>query len=589
MEAQRPNVARPQRIASVVVLACVGAGFLLLAGRVWYIGTALGPKLTALADRQQQGQRVIPARRGLIFDTRGRIAAGSKQGYSVYADPALAIAATDEAGGNLADVARTAATILGMDAGLTEYRIRTSRTRRFCWLKRHVSDVQADAIRRADLPGIRLQPEMRRTYPLGARMAHVLGVTGIDGQGLEGLEKAYDQHLSGQDGRYNTLYDARRRAITGRETGTVEPQDGGHVVLTIDAVIQEFTEEQLARRIEEHEAQSGVAVVMDPDTGEILAMACWPTFNPCDPAASSPEDRRNRTVTDPMEPGSTLKPFVASGALEHRVVTLTETIDCGDGTHSIGGRVLMDTHPCGPLTLEGIVVHSSNIGMGIIGSRMGNARLHEVVRRFGFGEMTGVGFPGESAGQVAPLSEWTSYSATSVPMGYEISVTPLQLVTAYCAIVNGGILLRPRLVKALLSADGQVVESFDTPIAVRRVLSTEIACHMTRKVLTEVVRRGHQPGSNLDLYEYPLLGKTGTAKLPYADRPGYEPGAYLSSFVGAAPACHPRAVALVAIHRPNPNRGYYGRTVAAPAVKEILFSTLSYLGVPGRGAVQAGL
>jgi cell division protein FtsI/penicillin-binding protein 2 len=239
-------------------------------------------------------------------------------------------------------------------------------------------------------------------------------------------------------------------------------------------------------------------------------------------------------------------------------------------------------------TIKEIIVQSSNIGMGKIGVRLGNERLHDLVRRFGFGQRTDLHLPGEEPGTVLPLARWNSYSTTSIPMGYEISVTPLQLATAYCAIVNGGMLVQPRLVKAKLDADGEVMESYDTPIVVRRVLPAGIARYLTEDVLPDVVTRGAGGGRSLDLVEYELLGKTGTTKLPYPDRRGYQPGSYLSSFVGAAPAEDPCAVALVMIRKPSTGV-YYGRQVAAPAVKEILFSTLSYLGVPSRGTIQAGL
>jgi stage V sporulation protein D (sporulation-specific penicillin-binding protein) len=228
--------------------------------------------------------------------------------------------------------------------------------------------------------------------------------------------------------------------------------------------------------------------------------------------------------------------------------------------------------------------------MGQLGTRLGNERLLEIVTAFGFGRPTGIEIAGEAAGSIPSPSTWSRLTATSIPMGYEIGVTPLQLATAYCALVNGGELLKPRLIKARLDASGHVIESLDKPVVVQRVLPEDIARYMQETVLVGVVKRGGTDGrrDRLDMYEYQMLGKTGTSKLAFRDRPGYEPGAYLSSFVGAAPADSPRAVALVMIRRPR-GSAYYGRVVAAPAVKEILFSTLSYMGVPGRGTIQAGL
>lgn len=573
------TLARRQRWLGRVVLAGVAVVIVGLAGRLVHINTALASRLLTLAEEQQFRQRIIPARRGLIFDTQGRIVAGSKQVESVFADPAL-IEQPDE-------TARAVATILGMDAGRIEDQIRNSSSPRFCWLKRRVSPAEANAIRDLDPAGIGLRAESQRTYPMGQLMAHVLGVVGLDGDGLEGLEREYDAHLRGQPGLRSTICDASRRAISGRTDRTFDPQDGGHLVLTLDAVIQQIAEEQLARQVEEFEAESGVAVVMDPATGEVLAMACQPTFDPNEFGAVPPEARRNRAVTDPVEPGSTFKPIVASAAVLHRVVALDEKIYCHRGLYKVGARLLRDTHPRGELTLEEIVTYSSNIGMGIVGMRLGNERMHQIVRAFGLGEPTNVGFPGEDPGLVMPLSRWTTYSTTSVPMGYEVLVTPLQLASAFCAIVNDGVLLRPRLVRARLSAEGDVVESFDTPVVVRRAIPAEVARYIAQKVMVNVVENG--TGKPCRLSEYQVLGKSGTAKLAYRGRRGYEPGAYLGSFVAAAPAENPRVLALVMIRRPNAGRGYYGSKVAAPAVREILRASLPYRGVPGREWVAAGM
>ncbi len=584
------ELARRQRIRSGLVLGGVLVAFLGLAYRVAYVNTVLAPNLVRLADEQQRGHQTIPARRGLVFDTRGRIVAGSKPVYSVCGDPVFVQAALEESGRSLPELARQLGTILHLDPGVIENRFRTHSNRRFCWIKRHVSDVEADAIRDAALGGIGLRQEMQRTYPMGSRMAHVIGLVGIDGNGLEGIEQAYDAHLRGRSGRTVAFYDARRRPIAGVREGSEPPIDGGHLVLTLDAVIQEAAEDHLAQQIQQYRAESGIALVMDPRTGDILAMACWPTYDPNDPSASSAETRRNRIITDTIEPGSTFKPFVAAGALQFGVINRTEIINCGNGTMTLNGRVLTDTEPSGPCTLKDIIVHSSNIGMGHLGLRLGNERLVEIVSAFGFGRVTGVEVAGEAAGSIPSPATWSRLTSTSVPMGYEVAVTPLQLATGYCALVNGGKLLRPRLVKAVLDPAGEVMESYDKPVVVRQAVPEEIARYMQETVLVAVVKRGGRDNrrDKLDMYEYQMLGKTGTTKLAYRHRPGYETGAYLSSFVGAAPAEEPRAVAVVMIRRPQ-GAVYFGRQVAAPAVKEILFSTLSYMGVPGRGTIQAGL
>jgi cell division protein FtsI/penicillin-binding protein 2 len=237
------------------------------------------------------------------------------------------------------------------------------------------------------------------------------------------------------------------------------------------------------------------------------------------------------------------------------------------------------------MDLRGIVTHSSNIGMGIIGERMGNEALHDTICRFGLGQRTGVGLPGEGAGVVYPLHRWTSYSTTSVTMGYEVLVTPLQLINAFAAIVNDGVLLRPRLANRLLGPDGELIDSFESPQIIRRAVSSQVARYVARDLLVSVVENGG--GRTAKVGPYSVLGKTGTAKLTCTGRSGYEPGAYLSVFVGAAPVAEPQAIALVMIRRPDPGIGYYGTTVAAPVVGEILAQTLAYLGVPPDGRVAS--
>jgi cell division protein FtsI/penicillin-binding protein 2 len=559
MSRQAKELDRYQRRAVGVVALLVGLLLAALGGRLLYINTILAPKLTTMLEAQQQSRSVIPARRGTVFDARGRVLAGSRQSYGVFADPARIE--------SMAETVTRVATILGTEPGQIEDHIRHSSVSRFCWLAHRVAPAEAEAIREARISGVGLIDEPVRHYPLAEAMAQVLGFVGHDNEGLEGLEMACDRFLRGRDGSAWTVRDSRRRSIrqsdSARRRGD-QPRDGGHVVLTLDAVIQAAVEEHLAEQVERFQADNGVAVAMDPKTGDVLEYRrqTW----------------RNRPVTDVVEPGSTFKPFVASGALVSEVVRPNETIYCHDGLYVIGGRRLHDASPHGNMTFEQIIARSSNIGMAIIGQRMGNKAIHEIVGRFGFGQPTGIDFPGEAVGDVLPLPCWTSYSTTSVPMGHEISVTPLQLITAFCAIVNDGVLLRPRLIRAFLSPDGHVLEEFEGPDAVRRALPTDVARYFSQQVLVQVVNGGS--GRRAALSGYQVLGKTGTAQLPYRDRRGYEPDAYLSSFLGAAPAEDPRVAVLVMIERPDPQLGYYGSVVSAPAVREILADALAYLQVP---------
>ncbi len=562
---------RNQRRSSAILLVGLLVLLLALGARLLHLNVAPRPALLALAERQKHSSSVIPARRGMILDTRGRVVALSRQVPDVFVDPWLA----NDVSALAADVAARASLPLAEVEG----RIRRRADSRFVVVAPQVDRVTATAIRDLGHPAVGLTDRAQRFYPLGGSMSQVLGWVGHDGAGLEGIELAFDHHLGGQDGRRATIRDARRRAIQRLAGSSVPPVDGGHVVLTLDAEIQLIAEESLARAIMKFEAESGIAIVMSPINGAVLAMVSLPASDLNEPYTPEVAGlRRNRAVTDPVEPGSAFKPVIVSAALEFGFVTPMEIIDCGAGSHRFGRRVVRDTKPNGPLDLRGIITRSSNIGMGIIGTRMGNDVLYDTLHRFGFGERSGIECPGEGSGLVRQLKDWTSYSTTSVPMGYEILVTPLQLINAFAAIVNDGILVKPRLVRMLLGPDGQPVQSFESPDIIRRVTPSQIARYVARELLVSVVENGG--GRQAEVGPYRVLGKTGTAKLTSAGQRGYEARAYLGVFVGAAPVTDPQIVALAMVRRPNPAIGYYGRTVAAPVVGDILVKTLTYLEVP---------
>ncbi len=570
-----------QRRRGAAVLVGIVLVLGLLGGRLIQINTTLRRGLTAIAARQQKGISTLPARRGMIFDARGRVVALSRQVSDVFVDPSL----VEDVGALAAEVAaRTNVPVADIIK-----KIEGKRGSRFVVIASGVDEICAEAIRAMRHRAVGLTNRAVRDYPLGRSMAHALGWVGRDGHGLEGVELAYDGHMSGEAGRRATIRDVRRRAMRQLGSSTVPPADGGHVVLTLDAEIQRITEDALADGAGAYEAQSGVAVVLSPNDGDVLAMACWPTFDPGEPATKeSLAIRRNRLLTDPVEPGSTFKPIVGCGALDGAFISPSEKIDCHQGVHYFGSRRVKDTKPNGLMDLKGIIARSSNIGMALIGQRMGNEGLHETIRRFGFGERTGVGGRAESAGVVYPLRRWDSYSTVSIPFGYEVLVTPLQLARAFAAIVNDGILVKPRLVKALLSADGEVVESIAGGEVVRRVTSSASAAYMSKEVLVAVVEEGG--GRRAKAGPYRVLGKTGTAKLVDGACGVYEPDAYLSLFVGAAPVSTPRLVVLVMIRRPNASKGYYGGTVSAPVVGRIVAESLAYLEViPDDPPAMAGL
>lgn len=570
---------RTQRVRAVILLSILGLAFVGLAARLIHVNVELAPRLLSIARQQQEASAMIPARRGMIVDRRGRVAASSELIPDVFVDPALSK--------DIAQLAGALAPRLNVAPSDILNKIEKSPKSRYVVVATRVDEVTAQAVRDLKDPAVGLTNSFVRQYPLGDSLAHVLGWTGRDGHGQEGMELAFDKHLAGADGRRATIRDARRRALRRVEGGIQYPRDGGHMVLTIDAEIQRIAESALAETVEQFEAQGGVVLVMQPRTGEVLAMAGLPTFDPNLLEEDSLEARRNRAVTDPVEPGSTIKVFIATGALEKGFVRPGEMFDCEMGQYYQGKRLIKDEHPYGMLDIAGIIKKSSNIGMTKLAERIDKKSLRDMVRQFGFGTATGIECPGENAGMVTPLSRWINMTSTSVSFGYEISMTPLQLGTAFCALINNGEMMKPRIVKQLLGPDGSVVESRETPVSLGPAAAPEIAAYVRDQILVGVVSEGTGRGAKLE--QYNVLGKTGTAKLTYKDRKGYEPGAYLSTFMGAAPACDPQVAVLVMVRRPNPAKGYFGGTVSAPAVGRILEATLAYLRVPPeKNAVALG-
>jgi len=337
-------------------------------------------------------------------------------------------------------------------------------------------------------------------------------------------------------------------------------------------------EQELADAVQSFRAKTGMAVVMSPKTGDVLAMASVPYFNPNYASQAEPDARRNRTVTDPTEPGSVIKPLIISAALAGGFVTKHERIDCHLGSHRFGNRVIKDVSPQGMADIKSIIIKSSNIGMAQIGERMGAQVLYETVRGFGLGACTGIECPGESAGVVHPLSAWGRMTTQSVSFGYEIGVTPLQLITAYTTLINEGVRIKPRLVRGLLDTDGEIAAWSEGPETLGRAAPAAIANYIRDELLVAVINEGSAASSMPERYR--VLGKTGTTKLTEPGRKGYVSGQYQSTFIGAAPAADPEIIVLVMIRRPDPAIGYYGATVAAPSAGRMIEQVLAYLEVP---------
>lgn len=554
---------------------------LLVAGgaRLGYIVQTQGEELREFAQRQSTAQLTIPAQRGDILDARGRVLVGTIRRPSIYVDPSSII--------DPRFAAYSIAPVLGLDAAELEKTIRERRERGFVWVKREVTDGELHAfsqVRRArGLHSFGVQYEPMRDYPYGTLAAQTLGFVGAEQHGLAGVEQACDAYLIGEDGYRRSTVDVRRRRLSSQPDDYRAPRDGSSVVLTLDAHIQQRVEYHLANAVEQFKAQWGTAVVLDPATGELLAIATAPSF---DPAAPIPEGlseaqreaalerTRNRAIADSYEPGSIYKPYIASLAFDAGLARLDERFTINGPTRQFGPRIIHDTHVYDVLDLRGVISKSSNIGMGMLGARLGNERLNEFVRRFGFGEVTGVSLPGEHSGLVQAFSRWNSYSTQSIPIGQEIAVTPVQVVAAFAAFCNGGVLLRPRIVRGVIDARGEILHDFSAPIPVRQVMKPESAERFRREALAEVVKSG--TGQKAAIADYQVFGKTGTAQVARSNGRGYIPNAYVGSFVGGAPLNQPRAVAVVSLFRPSGGK-YYGGTVAAPACGAMLADVLAYL------------
>ena len=560
---------------TVVALLALCVGLIGMSGRVaWLAGNrAKGPGDTSLRDlyeRQHTAPIHLPSRRGDIYDCRGRRLAGSIQVPSVYADPSMI--------GDIEDTAAKLQQALDVPAAELATVITAHKDKRFTWLRRRVTDEQAEKVKSLRLPGIVIEHEPFRSYPNGPIAAHVLGFVGADQQGLSGVELQYDEKLRGTDGYKICTKDAAGRILSLVPNGYQPARDGNNLVLTIDSFIQSIAEQYLQEPVDQYQAQAAMCIVSEPDTGQILAMTCRPTFDPNHYRDAPESALQNRALIGPFEPGSIFKPLVMSAAVQENLAHPGEIIYCHDGAYVVGSRRLRDHNPYGNLTLEQIIGKSSNIGMAIIGERMGNPLMWHYLTQYGLGAKTGIDLPGEDVGILLPLRKWTRFSTDSIPMGQEVAITPIQILMAFNAIVNGGTLVQPTITRAITTPEGSVITDRREPKTVRKVLDPAVSEYMTNVMLKGVVNEG--TGTKARLLRWQAVGKTGTAQIARHGGGGYEPDAYVGSFICAAPAEHPRVSVAVMLFRPNKRIGYYGGTVSCPAAGKILGATLDYLNVP---------
>ncbi|HVV71109.1 MAG TPA: penicillin-binding protein 2, partial [Verrucomicrobiae bacterium] len=555
-----------------------------------------------------QREFLLEPRRGDILDVRGTVLATTVPTKKVCADPVAMLGHAPEVAHLLAPLLGIAEPALAQNLALSTHRNDKGEvvTNRYVCLKRRVpievwSKIQSamtnlcpeidqkklSAAEKNYYRGLRFrsifaEADQLRVYPNKTLASHVLGFVTAEDQevddfkvnetvGREGIEKTLNAQLQGIRGWRLTELDHRARELVNFREQDVEPQDGLNVVLTLDSGLQTIVESELASAMEKHTPISISGIVIRPRTGEVLALATLPEFDPNKPGDYSPDARRNRVITDVAEPGSTFKIVVVSGALNDGTVTLDENFDCEHGHWFFAGRTLHDHEAYGSLSVEGIITKSSNIGAGKVGVKMGENRLYDYISNYGFGTRTGIPLPGEVPGLVRPLKKWSKVSIAQIPMGQGIAVTRLQMLMAMCAIANNGVLMRPMLVDRLEDSEHNVVAKY-SPQRVRRVISETAAKQMVEALKTVVAPDGTAPKAVLE--HYTVAGKTGTA---WKVENGAYVRKYFSSFIGFFPADNPEL--CISITMDEPKQGYYGGQIAAPVFKAIAERAANYLNI----------
>ena len=549
--------------------------FLALGGRCFYLQYYRNEHYSEACLKQESFRDLLP-QRGVILDCRGRVLAASNKIQTIFAEPRV-----------IKDAKTTSselAPIVDIGAHIICQQILESNNPGFVRIKTSASAGQCNAARK--IYGIGVQDEWQRHYPMGHLAANLVGFTSRrDNRGLEGVELKYDKELSGSAARNIFLADAHRRPIRAKQQDGVLTNGVG-IILTIDATIQQFVRDQLIKQYREYEAESAVAIVAEPRSGAILAMVSIPDFDPNNRQAADTNSLRNRVITDQFEPGSMIKPIITAIALDNGVIQKNETIFCENGNYYGKGFGRINeyrNHRFGNLKIREIIIKSSNIGMAKMGQKMGQQTLYDGLKLFGYGSPTGIELPGEVEGLVRTLDKWSGYSITRIPYGYEINVTAMQMIRAYCILANGGRLVRPFLVRAIVNNDGKITELKRPPPPVGYIIKPEIAKWLVNDVLVGVVNERNNGGTGwrAKLDKWQVFGKTGTSNIARVGQRGYEVNSNIASFVAGAPAEDPAVVVLVSVRRPNGRlgKGDSGGSVASPVAGRIIEKTLTYLGV----------
>lgn len=530
--------------------------------------------LVEFAGRQHNLVIEIPPERGLVLDRNLKEFATNLKVPSIYGVPRIVPKREKEK-----LIAQTSQ-ILGSNRSFIVDRM--NRDKAFVWLKRRTSVKEADQIRKLSHSGLGVTYENKRFYPHGELLANVIGFCNVDTSGVDGLELLYNRQMQGRSGYRYTKRDALGREVVAFEKKLVPAINGAHLILTIDQHIQFLTERALDDAFRKYRAEGAVAIVMNPKTGAVLAMASRPTFDPNQLTRSNAAHRRNRPITDIFEPGSVFKMVTVAAALNEGAVKPTDVFHCENGQWRVRPRrIIHDVHPYGPLRVPEVLINSSNIGTVKIGMRLGEHKLYRYIKAFGFGEKTGIDFPGEVGGILRPVSQWSKISITSIPFGQEVAATAIQMVRAVSVIANGGYLVRPYLLQEIRDPNGVTLLEHEPSVSEQAILKLETV-ELMHQMLERVVSEG--TGRNAAVPGIRMAGKTGTSqKLDPAG--GYSHSRFVGSFIGYAPVEDPQLAMIVSIDNPRPY--YYGGTVAAPVFREVIEQSLIYLGyVPPESGQQ---
>jgi len=556
-----------------VLLLVMLCGFAVVLFRLVNLQVLQAAELTAKADRQHQKTVSLEGARGTIVDRHGKVLAMNMEVPSVFGIPTALESP--------AKTARSLSPVLRVRTDELEKKLRQDRS--FVWLARKLDPEQGHRLEHMPMEGIGLVMEGRRFYPKGPLLAHVMGFAGMDGEGLEGIERRYEPQLHGEKRVVILQRDAMGRTVFPKGQAEQVPAAGHSLVITIDEVIQYIAEKELEEAVAKARAKSGTVIVLDPQTGAVLALAISPRFDPNAVSSLTADRWRNRALTDTYEPGSTMKALVAAAALEEKVMKPGTMLYGENGRMMIANTVIHDHEKLGWMTFAQVIQKSSNIGAAKTGMALGDQRLYRYLQSFGFGQKTEIDLPGEVGGLVKHPREWGRRSLASISMGQEIGVTPIQMVSAVAALANGGVLMKPYVVSEVRDAQGKPLRQI-LPQVKRRVVSPETARTVT-SILEGVVTDG--TGAKAAIPGFRVAGKTGTAQKIDPRTGAYSSTLFVGSFVGFVPADNPRLAMIVVIDEPQGES--WGGTVAAPVFRRVGEQVLNYLGVSSDEPVKLAL